>query len=130
MDTLLSNGFINPSDFINLYPLFVIDVSQQSERLKESTVDIQIRAKFSRNVPANTEEFALVIFDKILQVESDGQKMNVVFWKKMDEILIQLLFTSRPTEVYASVIKVGKQLQKRNDGIEEWKQAYVVAIHK
>lgn len=48
----------------------------------------------------------------------------------MDEILIQLLFTSRPTEVYASVIKVGKQLQKRNDGIEEWKQAYVVAIHK
>lgn len=79
MDTLLSNGCINPSDFINLYPLFVIDVSQQSERLKESTVDIQIRAKFSRNVPANTEEFALVIFDKILQVESDGQKMNVVF---------------------------------------------------
>ncbi|CAG2198945.1 unnamed protein product [Mytilus edulis] len=78
MDTLLSNGGINPSDFIDLYPLFVIDVSHQSERLKESTVDIQIRAEFARNVPANTEAFALVISDRILQFESDGQKMNVV----------------------------------------------------
>ena len=79
MDALLSNGGINPSDFVDLYPLFVIDVSHQSERLKESTVDIQIRAEFSRNVPANTEAFALVISDRILQFESDGQKMNVVF---------------------------------------------------
>ncbi|CAG2238465.1 unnamed protein product [Mytilus edulis] len=79
MDSLLSNGGINPSDFIDLYPLFVIDVSHQSERLKESTVDIQIRAEFARNVPANTEAFALVISDRILQFESDGQKMNVVY---------------------------------------------------
>ena len=79
MDRLISNCNINPSDFIDLYPLFVIDVSRQSERLKESTVDIQIRAEFERNVPANTEAFALVISDRILRFESDGQKMNVVF---------------------------------------------------
>ena len=79
MESLLSNGGINPSDFIDLYPLFVIDVSHQSERLKESTVDIQIRAEFERNVPANTQAFALVISDRILQFESDGQKMSVVF---------------------------------------------------
>lgn len=79
MEPLLSNGYINPSDFIDLYPIFVIDVSHQSERLKESTVDIQIRAEFERNVAANTEAFALVISDRILQFESDGQKMNVVF---------------------------------------------------
>ncbi|CAG2185265.1 unnamed protein product [Mytilus edulis] len=79
MDSLLSNGGINPFDFIDLYTLFVIDVSHQSERLKESTVDIQIRAEFARNVPSNTEAFALVISDRILQFESDGQKMNVVY---------------------------------------------------
>ena len=79
MESLLSNGGINPSDFIDLYPLFVIDVSHQSERLKESTVDIQIRADFERNVPANTQAFALIISDRILQFESDGQKMSVVF---------------------------------------------------
>lgn len=79
MESLLSNGGINPSDFIDLYPLFVIDVSHQSERLKESTVDIQIRADFERNVPADTQAFALIISDRILQFESDGQKMSVVF---------------------------------------------------
>ena len=54
MESLLNNGGINPSDFIDLYPLFVIDVSHPSDWLKESTVDIQIRVDFERNVPANT----------------------------------------------------------------------------
>ncbi|XP_071136907.1 uncharacterized protein [Mytilus edulis] len=66
IDTLLSNGEVNPSDFIDLYPLFIIDVRHQSEWLTESTVDIHIRAKFERNVPANTEAFALVISDRVL----------------------------------------------------------------
>ena len=44
-------------------------------------VDIQILIEFERKVPANTEAFALVISDRILQFESDGQKMNVVFKK-------------------------------------------------
>lgn len=79
MDPRHSNCNITPNDYIDLYPLFVIDVSHQSERLKESTVDIQVRAEFERNVPANTQAFALVISDRILQFESDGQKMSVVF---------------------------------------------------
>ena len=59
MDRLISNCNINPSEFLDLYLLFVIDVSHQSERLTEYTVDIQIRAEFERNVPANNEAFAL-----------------------------------------------------------------------
>ena len=90
MQPLLSNGYINPSDFINLYPLFVIDVSHQSERLKEFTVDIQTRAEFERNVAANTEAFALVISDRIIQFESDGQKMAGIFlhrlWKQKPDL--------------------------------------------
>ena len=42
-------------------------------------MDIQIRAEFECNVAANPEAFALVISDRILQFESDWQKMNVVF---------------------------------------------------
>ena len=53
--TLTCNCNINPSDFVGLYPLLVIDVSHQSERLKESVVEIQIRAEIERNVPENTE---------------------------------------------------------------------------
>ena len=78
----LKNYFnINLSDFVELYPLLVIDVSHQYERLKESSVDIQILIEFERKVPANTEVLALVISDRILQFESDGQKMNVVYKK-------------------------------------------------
>ena len=50
-------------------------MSHQSKRLKVSTVNIQIRAEFDHAVAANTEAFALVISDRLLQFESDGQNM-------------------------------------------------------
>ena len=56
----------------------VFDVSKQSERLKSSVVDIQIKASFNAAVPENTETFAIVISDRMLNFQSDGQKMLVV----------------------------------------------------
>ena len=35
MDSLISNSNINPADYKTLFPLFVFDVSNQSERLKK-----------------------------------------------------------------------------------------------
>ena len=52
MDDLVSNLNINPSDYKTLYPLFLFDVSNQSEKLKYSTTDIQIKMHFSANVSA------------------------------------------------------------------------------
>ena len=43
MDELVSNPNITPSDYRNLYPLFLFDVSKQSEKLKYSTTDIKLR---------------------------------------------------------------------------------------
>ena len=68
-----------PTDFKDLYPLMVFDVSKKSERLKSSVVDVQIKAIFTTAVPANTEAFAVVISDKMLQFQSDGSKMSVVY---------------------------------------------------
>ena len=81
MDSLISNSNINPADYKTLFPLFVFDVSKQSERLKNSITDITIKAQFSanKNVPANTQAYALVISDRILKFQSDGKKMAVVF---------------------------------------------------
>ena len=79
MDSLISNSNINPADYKELFPLFVFDVSKQSERLKNSITDITIKAQFSANVPANTQAYALVISDRILKFQSDGKKMAVVF---------------------------------------------------
>ena len=61
-----------------LYPIFVFDVSKQSERLKYSTTDIQVKAVFNKNIPAGTEAYAVVISDKMLKFQSDGNKMAVV----------------------------------------------------
>ena len=79
MDELVSNPNITPADYKTLYPLFVFDVSKQSERLKNSITDVQIKAQFNANVPIGTIAYALVISDKMLTFQSDGNKMSVVY---------------------------------------------------
>ena len=79
MDELITQSNITPSDYKTLYHLFPFDVSKQREILKCSVVDIQIKVNFIENVPANTSPFALVISDKMLSFQSDGNKMSVVY---------------------------------------------------
>ena len=63
---LITQSKITPSDYKTLYPLFTFDVSTQKEKLKSCVADIQLKANFTENVPANTRAFALAISDKIL----------------------------------------------------------------
>lgn len=79
MNDLITHSGITPSDYRDLFPLMVFDVSKQSERLKISIMDVQIKATFNAAVPAGTEAFALVISDRLLNLQSDGQKMSVVY---------------------------------------------------
>ena len=79
MDGLISNLNINPADYKTLYPLFLFDVSKQSEKLKYSTTDIQIKMHFTANVPANTQAYAVTISDRLINFQSDGNKMSVVY---------------------------------------------------
>ena len=72
MDELVSNPNISPSDYKDLYPLFLFDVSKQNERLKYSVTDIQIKAFFDGNVNANTEAYAVIISDRLINFQSDG----------------------------------------------------------
>ena len=78
MDGLISNLNISPTDYRNLYPLFLFDVSKQSQKLKYSTTDIQIKMHFSVNVPSNTQAYAVTISDRLINFQSDGNKMSVV----------------------------------------------------
>ena len=78
-DELISQSNITPSDYNTLYPLFTFDVSKEMEKLKSSVVDIQIKANFTENVSANTRAFSLVISDKTLSFQSDGNKMSVIY---------------------------------------------------
>ena len=79
MDELVSSRNITPADYRTLYPLFLFDVSKQSEKLKYSTTDIQIKMHFSQGIPANTETYAVIISDRLINFQSDGNKFSVVF---------------------------------------------------
>ena len=80
MDELVSNHNINPVDYKNLYPLFVFDVTKQSEKLKTSVSDIHIKASFNNNnPPARTIAYAVIISDRLFHFVSDGSKItNIV----------------------------------------------------
>ena len=79
MDELITQSNITPSDYNTLYLLFTFDVSKQKDKIKSSVVDIQIKANFTENVPANTRVFTLVISDKMLSFQSDGNKISVIY---------------------------------------------------
>ena len=91
MDELISNPGINPIDYKALYPLYVFDVSKQSEKLKTSVSDIHIKMFFNphpnpnnanpapANPPDDTMAYAVIISDRLFQFVSDGSKItNIV----------------------------------------------------
>ena len=78
MDELISNPNITPLDYRVLYPLFLFDVSKQSEKLKYSTTDIQVKIHFGGNIPINTQVYAVIISDRLINFQSDGNKFSVV----------------------------------------------------
>ena len=79
MDELVSNPNFTPSEFKDLYPLFLFDVSKQSEKLKYSTTDIQIKMHFDPGLVNNTQTYAVIISDRLINFQSDGNKFSVVF---------------------------------------------------
>ena len=68
---------ISPVNFKSLYPLHVIDISKQPERIKYGVMDLNLRATFKAAVAAGTQAYAVVISDRILNFQSDGSKMSV-----------------------------------------------------
>ena len=79
MDELVSNPGIDPIAYKNIFPLFVFDVSKQSEKLKTSVSDIHIKANFGANPGANTMAYAVIISDRLFHFVSDGSKItNIV----------------------------------------------------
>ena len=78
MDELISNPNFTPLEYKKMYPLFLFDVSKQSEKLKYSTTDIQIKMDFKNNPAANTQVYGVIISDRLINFQSDGNKFSVV----------------------------------------------------
>ena len=79
MDELVSNSGIDPMSYRYLFPLYVFDVTKQSEKLKTSVSDIHIKASFGENPGDNTMAYAVIISDRLFHFQSDGNKItNIV----------------------------------------------------
>ena len=79
VDSLLVKPGVGPSDYKSLFPIFVVDCSKQSERLKNTTITMRINATFKNAVPANTRAFACCISDRLCKFQSDGNKFSVLY---------------------------------------------------
>ena len=79
IDPMISTTCVGPLDFKRMYPIYVFDVSKQSERLKSGVTDITLQCRFSVNVPAATVAHVMMISDRKLKFKSDGEKLSVIF---------------------------------------------------
>ena len=50
-----------------------------SEKLKYSTTDIQVNMFFSDGIAANTQVYGVIISDRLINFQSDGNKFSVVY---------------------------------------------------
>ena len=50
----------------------------KAKKLKYSTTDIQIKMHFNANVPANTHVYGVIISDRLINFQSDGNTFSVV----------------------------------------------------
>ena len=79
IDPLVSSTAITPLAYKELFPLFVFNVSKQSERVYQSVVDVTVKMQFSENVGDHVRAYAVVISDSRLKFQSDGKKMSVIY---------------------------------------------------
>lgn len=69
---------MNPIEYKDLFPIFVVDVSKQTEKVKHTLSEVTIHAEFSSAVTANTRAFCTLISDKFIKLESDGNRLALV----------------------------------------------------
>lgn len=79
IDPVVNNPSLDPLRFKTLYPLYVFNLSHQSERMKDSVLDITLRAFFSAAPAVNTVAYISVLSERQLRFRSDGNKLNIVF---------------------------------------------------
>ena len=82
IDSLVGGTQVNVAAFKSLYPIIVLDVRKQNERLKTGVTDIQVRFEFRDVVPADTTAYAVILSDRFYKLSSDGKNMSVISIKK------------------------------------------------
>jgi hypothetical protein len=77
-NNLIGGTQINMFDFKKLFPILVLDVRKQKDKLKSGVVDMQLKFFFSEAVPANTIAYAVILSDRLFKLQSDGGNLKVI----------------------------------------------------
>ncbi len=79
IDPVVSGSQLSPIEYLKLYPVFVVDLSHQSEKINEPVIDITLKMFFNIAVADKTQAYALIISERLINIQSDGQKFNIVY---------------------------------------------------
>jgi hypothetical protein len=64
-------------DFIEIAPMYVFDVSNQPEKLKNTSIDVTLNMTFAAVAPANTVAYAVTYFDSMYMLTGDNNKQII-----------------------------------------------------
>lgn len=64
-------------DFIKVAPLYVFDVSNQPEKLKNTTIDVTLNMTFAAAAPNNTVAYCVTYFDSMYTLTGDNNKQII-----------------------------------------------------
>ena len=64
-------------DFLKVAPLYVFGVSNQPEKLKNTTIDVSLNMTFAAAAPANTVAYCVTYFDSVYKLTGDSNKQII-----------------------------------------------------
>ena len=76
---MITSTCVDAMTYKSLFPIIMFDVSKQSEKLKSAVTDITLDIKFKENPAANSVAHAVVISDRKLRFQANGDHMNVLY---------------------------------------------------
>jgi hypothetical protein len=77
-NSLVGGTQVNFSTFKTLFPIIVLDVRRQSERLRSGVVDMSLRFSLKEPIPQHTMLYVLTISDREYKLKSDGNNLSLV----------------------------------------------------
>ena len=73
----LGEACLSYLDFIKVAPMYVFDVSNQTEKLKNTSIDSTLNITFAAAAPANTTAYAITYFDSMYTLTGDNNKQII-----------------------------------------------------
>lgn len=73
----LGEACLSYIDFVKVATLYVFDVSNQPEKLKNTTIDVTLNMTFAAAAPAHTMIYCLTYFDSLYTLTGDSNKQII-----------------------------------------------------